>query len=82
MLTVTDGCLDPSDNTKGFFDPSHHNSSSLENCHYNSGILKHAITIVALSDSCHFLRILTARTHCQAPDTYAQGVWTPVRLRR
>ena len=40
-------------------DPSHHNSSSLENCHYNLGILKHAITIVALSDSCHFLRILT-----------------------
>jgi hypothetical protein len=66
---------------KGFFDPSHYNSSSLENCHYNSGILKTAITIVGLHDSCHFLHIPAARAHCQTPNTYTEGVWTPVCLR-
>ena len=43
-----------------FLDTDHYNSASLENCHYNSGILKHAITIVGLHDSCHFLRISVA----------------------
>jgi hypothetical protein len=64
------------------FYPSHHNSSNLKNYYYNSVILKYAITIVGLSDYYHFLRILAARTHCQTPDTYIEGVWTPVRLRR
>ena len=40
-----------------FLDTDHYNSASLENCHYNSDILKHAITIIGLPESCHFLRI-------------------------
>ena len=44
----------------GFLDTDHYNSASLENYYYNSSILKHAIIIIGLSESCHFLRIPAA----------------------
>ena len=54
-----------------FLDTDHYNSVSLENCHYNLGILKYAIIIIGLSESCHFLRIPAAlgpltRMHMQS----------------
>jgi len=47
-----------------FLDTDHYNSASLENCHYNSGILKHAITIIGLLESYHFL-YQPLWAHCQ-----------------
>ena len=57
-----------------FLDTDNYNSASLENCHYNSGILKHAITIIGLPESCHFLRIPAALGPLSDADAYAEGV--------